>query len=36
MVCAASRSGAEDAGQGGVCGHIPVPVECIVGLFGWC
>jgi hypothetical protein len=35
MVCAASRSGAEDAGQGGVCGHIPVPVEFIVRVFGW-
>ena len=26
MVCAASRSGAEGGGQGGVCGHISVPV----------
>ena len=26
MVCAASRSGAEGAGQGGVCGHISVPL----------
>jgi hypothetical protein len=26
MVCAASRSGAEGAGQGGMCGHRPVPL----------
>src|SRR5689334_16260465 len=26
MVCAASRSGAEGAGQGGLCGHISVPL----------
>jgi len=36
MVCAASRSGAVDAGQGGVCGHMPVPVEFIVRVSGWC
>ena len=36
MVCAASRSGAENAGQGGVCGHVPVPVEFIVHLFDCC
>jgi hypothetical protein len=36
MVCAASRSGAEGAGQGGVCGHVPVPLGFMVPVFGWC
>jgi hypothetical protein len=35
MVCAASRSGAEGAGQGGVCGQMPVPVGFILRVFGW-
>jgi hypothetical protein len=35
MVCAASRSGAEGAGQGGVCLQMPVPVGFIVCVFGW-
>src|SRR5690349_7989578 len=30
IVCAASRSGAEGAGQGGVCGHISVPPGCFI------
>src|ERR1700730_1622381 len=35
MVCAASRSGAEDAGQGGVCEQMSVPLGFIVRVFGW-
>jgi hypothetical protein len=34
-VCAASRSGAEGAGQGGVCLQISVPAGFIVRVFGW-